>query len=550
MRLTSDRGIDETISDASGGFVRALGTSSLQRPYEGFSQLVNHIAGSQVLPKLRIVDAPAAPKTDAEAAAQYAGNLIGGALPYLLLRSHVGAGPAQELALAGKLDAASMKLPLAKAAAAGALFDVALDPVQDDQHFWRHKFASAAATAASMSVLTASQMKLKSLDLPALRNDAVSGAISGLPAGFLAANVKSGIDNGKFADASEDLQASLGTALSGGLLGGANSLKNFLRPVNGIEGATSVADLTRLNDSSVTTGREPSPFLHVIREVDSPISIKESLADQIHFLTPSSRQIITSSAADLTASHEALNPLGPRVAFFGSARRGEGDFSYQRTRWLSNQLAKQGYVIVNGGGPGIMEAASRGAFEAGGTAVGLRAELPFFEPPNKYVDIATTHRDISSRIEALAKLPDAFVVEEGGIGTDLEAMMVLQLMQMHHLKPKPFYFVDVEHGNAIRNTLLRQADKGLLKHEDLNLFKVTGNVQQIANELAAHKPILDIEYAKHLEEHPQSANTVLPRRHTVARVSGVPGNFQFSDFLAATPADILNIKPSPSILRQ
>jgi uncharacterized protein (TIGR00730 family) len=548
-KVIEDR-IDSSSTDFGAAFTQSLGYNAVQRPYDGLSQLANHASGTTLLPKMALVDAPAQPTTTLANIGQYAGSIVGSALPYVLLTHSVGAGAAKELAQLStkELTAAASAPALLKAATSGAVFGLVLDPVADENHFWQGKLAAAASTAASMTALTAFQIKLKGTDASLLRNDAVSGALAGFPSGIVAANVSSVIRDGKFASASDDLNAGVGGAFTGGIIGGASQAYNHFNPINGIKNVHSLADLKRVNNDSIKVSGEPAPYYHVISEVDSPVSIKETLAGKINYLPPASRDIIASAAADLTASHEVAKTLGPSVAFFASARKGEDTFSYQRARWLSNRLAQQGFAIIDGGGPGGMEGASRGAFEAGGTAVGIRAELPFWEPPNKYVDIATVHKDISSRIEALAKIPDAFIIEMGGLGTDLEALMVLQLMQLKHLEKKPFYFVDVEHGQDLDRMLGRQAERGLLKDEDRGLYKVTGNVQQILDELTAYKKVLDVKHNDRQQESTTYSAPALPRRHTVARVTESPKEgLTFSEFLAMTPEEMANldVKASP-----
>jgi len=126
-----------------------------------------------------------------------------------------------------------------------------------------------------------------------------------------------------------------------------------------------------------------------------------------------------------------------RVTVFGSARARPGSFVYEEVRRFSRLLAEMNCDVVTGGGPGLMEAANEGASEARsadtGGSIGIRVELPFEQKVNPYVSKSFEHETFFTRLHHFVLVSDAFVVAPGGIGSVLEAMMVWQLLQVHHI---------------------------------------------------------------------------------------------------------------------
>jgi uncharacterized protein (TIGR00730 family) len=134
-----------------------------------------------------------------------------------------------------------------------------------------------------------------------------------------------------------------------------------------------------------------------------------------------------------------------RVSIFGSARTRPGEPVYEKVRALARALAERGCTIVTGGGPGLMQAANEGAQATDPAndhnSVGIRIDLPFEQHANPFVEQCYTHRTFFTRLAHFARLSDAFVIVDGGIGTTLEAMMVWQLLQVRHLEDVPLVFV-------------------------------------------------------------------------------------------------------------
>ena len=127
-----------------------------------------------------------------------------------------------------------------------------------------------------------------------------------------------------------------------------------------------------------------------------------------------------------------------RVTIFGSARIPKDNWIYTAVSDVADELTRLGCDIVTGGGPGLMQAANEGAKRADPTAidrsVGIRVNLPFEQDVNAFVTQAYEHRTFFTRLHQFVLMSDAFIVVPGGIGTVLEAMMIWQLLQVHHLE--------------------------------------------------------------------------------------------------------------------
>ena len=181
---------------------------------------------------------------------------------------------------------------------------------------------------------------------------------------------------------------------------------------------------------------------------------------------------------------EELADIGKAVTIFGSARLKEDSDTYKKTRQLAAQLAKQGYTIVTGGGPGIMEAANRGAMDVDGRSVGLNIDLPHEQAPNPYLTDSVDFKYFFVRKVMLVKYSTAFVIFPGGFGTLDELFEALTLIQTHKIKPFPVYLVGVEYWRGLlqwlQGTLLRN---GTISEQDLHLFKVVDDVSTIPEEI-------------------------------------------------------------------
>jgi uncharacterized protein (TIGR00730 family) len=183
--------------------------------------------------------------------------------------------------------------------------------------------------------------------------------------------------------------------------------------------------------------------------------------------------------AEFVEGFGALAELGPAVGVFGSARTHQDDPFYAKGVEVGRGLAEAGFAVITGGGPGAMEAANKGASEAGGVSVGLGIELPFELGLNEYVDIGVNFRYFFARKTMFVKYARGFVVLPGGLGTLDELFEALTLVQTQKVTSFPVVLIGTEYWcgllDWLRSTVL--AD-GKLSQADLDLLVVTDDVTE------------------------------------------------------------------------
>jgi uncharacterized protein (TIGR00730 family) len=177
---------------------------------------------------------------------------------------------------------------------------------------------------------------------------------------------------------------------------------------------------------------------------------------------------------------DALARLGPAVSIFGSARTKADEPMYQQARDLAAKLTEQGFSIITGGGPGIMEAANRGAKEAEGVSVGLAIELPHEHGPNPYVDIAQYFRYFFVRKTMFVKYAQAFVIFPGGFGTFDELFESLTLVQTGKIDHFPIILFDSSYWNGVVDWIRSEVlERGNVSEADLDLFRVCDDIDEV-----------------------------------------------------------------------
>ncbi|MGH0033132.1 MAG: TIGR00730 family Rossman fold protein [Myxococcota bacterium] len=175
---------------------------------------------------------------------------------------------------------------------------------------------------------------------------------------------------------------------------------------------------------------------------------------------------------------ESLGPIGPCVTVFGSARFGEGNPHYATARELGRRLAGEGFTVMTGGGPGIMEAANRGAREAGGRSLGCNIRLPMEQEPNAYLDEFIELEHFFVRKVMLVKFSTAFVVMPGGFGTLDEAFEVVTLIQTGKLERFPIVALGGEFWEGLRDFAHRSmVASGTIDESDLGLIQRAADVE-------------------------------------------------------------------------
>ncbi|MDG1438347.1 MAG: TIGR00730 family Rossman fold protein [Emcibacteraceae bacterium] len=183
---------------------------------------------------------------------------------------------------------------------------------------------------------------------------------------------------------------------------------------------------------------------------------------------------------DFLKGFQSLRNVGPCVTVFGSARFIEGDEYYDVARKLAAKLAENGYGVMTGGGPGIMEAANRGAHEAGSKSIGCNIVLPQEQTLNPYTDINIEFDYFFIRKVMLVKYSRAFIMMPGGFGTMDEMFETLTLIQTGTIKDFPVIAVGTDYWKELRPFV----EKSLIKHktidpEDIDLVHVTDNLDEV-----------------------------------------------------------------------
>jgi uncharacterized protein (TIGR00730 family) len=172
---------------------------------------------------------------------------------------------------------------------------------------------------------------------------------------------------------------------------------------------------------------------------------------------------------------EAVARIGrPAVTIFGSARVGEGDPAYAAAREVGRRFARAGWAVVTGGGPGVMEAANRGAQEGGGLSVGFNIELPHEQHTNPYLDLAMTFRHFYARKTMFVKAAEGFVIFPGGFGTLDELFESLTLIQTGKVLHFPCVLFDGDYwGELVAWMKRRLLAERKVSPEDLDLLTLT-----------------------------------------------------------------------------
>ena len=186
--------------------------------------------------------------------------------------------------------------------------------------------------------------------------------------------------------------------------------------------------------------------------------------------------------SEFVEGYETLSAIGPCISIFGSARTHENDPNYQLAVSIAEAIANSGYGIISGGGPGIMEAANRGAQKAGGTSVGLNIELPFEQKSNPYIDQdkLINFQYFFVRKVMFVKYAQGFVVMPGGIGTLDELFEAYTLIQTNKVTKFPIILVGREYWGGlldwIKYTLLKA---NTISPEDLDLIELVDTKDEV-----------------------------------------------------------------------
>ncbi len=179
----------------------------------------------------------------------------------------------------------------------------------------------------------------------------------------------------------------------------------------------------------------------------------------------------------------ALNFVGPCITVFGSARFKEGHPYYEQARKMGQKIAELGFVTMTGGGPGIMEAANRGAYEIGGQSIGCNIKLPFEQEPNPYVNHSITINFFFIRKVLLVKYSYAFVIMPGGFGTQDEFFETLTLAQTKVINDFPIVVMGRQYYQPFQHWMDHMVQEGTISPEDKKFILFTDSCEEAINHI-------------------------------------------------------------------
>lgn len=188
--------------------------------------------------------------------------------------------------------------------------------------------------------------------------------------------------------------------------------------------------------------------------------------------------------AEFVEGFETLSAVGPAVSIFGSARTPPDDPAYRVAMTLARRCVEERFAVITGGGPGIMEAANKGAADAGGISVGLNIELPYEQKPNPFATTRLGFRYFFVRKVMFVKYAVAFIICPGGLGTLDEFFEAVTLIQTRKIKSFPIFLMNSRYWAGLlswmKDTMLSQK---MIDAEDLSLFSVRDDPEEVIQEL-------------------------------------------------------------------
>jgi len=245
------------------------------------------------------------------------------------------------------------------------------------------------------------------------------------------------------------------------------------------------------------------------KQTPQPVKTSSQPEDRILLEGPHSRlreaRLILKALRDFIVGFRTFHFCGPCVTVFGSARIREGHPYYQLGVDVGKGLAGLGFTVMTGGGPGLMEAANRGAREAGGRSVGVNIVLPFEQAPNRYCDRIVTCRYFFVRKVLLFKYSYAFVALPGGLGTLDELNEALTLIQTKKILHFPVVLMGATYWRGYLALLEDMVKAGTVSASDLKLFLVTDSLDEAIEHIRKHA----IEEFKLMKKPPMKPSRLL-----------------------------------------
>lgn len=191
---------------------------------------------------------------------------------------------------------------------------------------------------------------------------------------------------------------------------------------------------------------------------------------------------------EFTKGFDTFNDLGPCISVFGSARTKESNVWYKEAEKFGGMITKEGYGVITGGGPGIMEAANKGAKNSGGLSVGVGIELPFESGMNEYVQKGVENRYFFTRKVMFLKYSQGFVVFPGGLGTLDEFFEALTLAQCGHNISYPIVLVGKKYWGGLMDWLMNTVNtNGMVSLKDFDLFQLVDTAEEVTEIITTHR---------------------------------------------------------------
>src|SRR5436309_3417995 len=235
-----------------------------------------------------------------------------------------------------------------------------------------------------------------------------------------------------------------------------------------------------MNEATIVAGKD-APDIETLTKASSAASSSSEPADEIFLEGPRSRlaEFLTLLRVmrDFLRGFRTLHFVGPCVTVFGSARIKPGDPHYELARKMGAAIARLGFTVITGGGPGIMEAANRGAREAAGRSIGCNIELPYEQAANAYLDRCVRMHYFFVRKALLVKYSYAFVVMPGSAGTLDELFEALTLIQTGKIKNFPVVIMGTDYWKELIGFIEKMARHRMIADADLRLIYATDSVE-------------------------------------------------------------------------
>jgi uncharacterized protein (TIGR00730 family) len=239
----------------------------------------------------------------------------------------------------------------------------------------------------------------------------------------------------------------------------------------------------------IVEGKDES-MIAPFSKASSPATASSEPADEIFLEGPRSRVAefftLLRVMRDFLRGFRTLHFVGPCVTVFGSARIKPNDPHYELARKMGGAMAQLGFTVITGGGPGIMEAANRGAKEAGGRSVGCTIELSSEQPTNVYLDRCVRMHYFFARKTLLVKYSYAFVVMPGGAGTLDELFEALTLIQTAKIKNFPIVIMGTDYWQELIDFMNKMAKRRMIAEAELSLIYATDSVDAAIAHIRTH----------------------------------------------------------------